>query len=380
MCRTGPGGYRHLVTRRSSIVAWAGALAFPAVAYLTLLNVPRDSVALRVLLPPFVLALPAGLLRRWPPVALGLMLAGSFMFTMTLYSSATGYLQALVVDATVGVVAATRPRWLSVLTAVTVLPVQVAEAAYYTNGSDVFLMSVAFLALAMVAAWTVGNTVRERRDHAATLRSREAAEAVTAERLRIARELHDLVAHSIGIIAIQAGVGSRVMDTQPAEARNALTTIEATSRQTLAELRRTLGALRRAEPGPADLDPAPGLADVDRLVASTADAGVRVDVRWWGERRPLPADVELSAFRIIQEAVTNVVRHAGTRDCQVTIDYRDDNLSIEIVDDGRGCVVVGPGFGITGMRERVGLLGGRFSAGPRPGGGFGVAARLPVPA
>ncbi|MFJ9448497.1 sensor histidine kinase [Kitasatospora sp. NPDC101235] len=194
------------------------------------------------------------------------------------------------------------------------------------------------------------------------------AEAVTSERLRIARELHDMVAHSIGIIAIQAGAGSRVIQTQPAEAREALRAIEATSRETLSGLRRTLVSLRQADRGAttseqSPLAPTPGLADIERLAAATAGAGVRVDVRCTGEQRPVPADIDLSAYRIVQEALTNVVRHA-----------------VEVVDNGRGAIEDGPahGFGLIGMRERAGLLGGHLSAGPRPEGGFRVAARLPL--
>ena len=133
-----------------------------------------------------------------------------------------------------------------------------------------------------------------------------------AERLRIARELHDMVAHSIGVIAIQAGSGRSVFDARPGEARDALAAIEATSRETLSGLRRMVTGLRRAEPGPgpgqAPLGPAPGLADIDRLAATARDAGVQVEVDWHGSREPLPADIDISAFRIIQEAVTNVVR------------------------------------------------------------------------
>jgi signal transduction histidine kinase len=192
-----------------------------------------------------------------------------------------------------------------------------------------------------------------------------------------------MVAHSIGIIAIQAGMGSRVIATQPAEAGNALAAIEATSRQALAGLRQMLSALRNAEsgaPASAPLHPAPGLADLDRLAATTLDAGVRVDVRWRGDRRPFPAEVDLSAFRIVQEAVTNVVRHACTGHCQVTIDCRDEELAIEVTDAGRGGVIASTGYGITGMRERAALLGGQLTAGPRPGGGFRVVASLPLPA
>jgi len=129
------------------------------------------------------------------------------------------------------------------------------------------------------------------------------------------------------------------------------------------------------------LGPAPGLVSLERLAAMTLDAGVRVEVEWLGGREPLPADIDLSAFRIIQEAVTNVVRHAGTDRCLVWVDRQDGQLSIEVTDSGRGgSGAAGTGYGITGMRERAALLGGDFSAGPRPGGGFQVAARLPLPA
>ena len=238
--------------------------------------------------------------------------------------------------------------------------------------------------LVTIIAWLIGNSIRQAQARAELVRAQAAAQTVMAERLRIARELHDIVAHSIGIIAIQAGAGHRVFDASPAEARDALAAIEATSRETLSGLRRMVTGLRRAQPesaaAHAPLDPAPGLADIERLAAITLDAGVTVDVHWRGVREPLPADIDLSAFRIIQEAVTNVVRHASTDHCQVSIDQQDCQLSIEVTDSGGGGTADGTGYGIVGMRERAALLGGDFSAGPRPGGGFRVAARLPVPA
>ena len=249
-------------------------------------------------------------------------------------------------------------------------------------GSAVPLVTLA-VPLVAIIAWLIGNSIRQAQAQAELLRAQAAAQTAMAERLRIARELHDIVAHSIGIIAIQAGAGSRVFDARPDQARDALAAIEATSRETLSGLRRMVTGLRRAEPEPgpgqAPLDPAPGLADIERLAAMTLDAGVQVDVDWHGSREPIPADIDRSAFRIIQEAVTNVVRHAGTGQCRVSIDQRDGQLSIEVTDSGRGGSAAGTGYGITGMRERAALLGGDFSAGPRPGGGFRVAARLPVP-
>jgi signal transduction histidine kinase len=253
-------------------------------------------------------------------------------------------------------------------------------------GPVVPLVAVA-VPLVTIIAWLIGNSIRQAQAKTELVRAQAAAQAALAERLRIARELHDIVAHSIGIIAIQAGAGRRVFDARPAEARDALAAIEATSRETLSGLRRMVTGLRRSEPEPgpgkAPLGPAPapGLADIERLAAVTLDAGVLVNVDWHGSREPLPADIDLSAFRIIQEAVTNVVRHAGTGQCQVVIDQQDGELAIEVTDSGRGGgSVAGTGYGITGMRERAALLDGDFSAGPRPGGGFRVAARLPVPA
>ncbi|MGH3376719.1 MAG: sensor histidine kinase [Actinoallomurus sp.] len=324
-----------------------------------------------------VTTLGAFLLSRAPLAALAVALTGSMVALGTRVAETPVGLF-LLADGVVGYVAATRPRRDSIIAAMMPAGVMTGYAIWGLGGwNDGFAAPLAMTTTTAIA-WLIGNTIHQSRAHADTLRLRATQEAVTAERLRIARELHDMVAHNIGIIAIQAGVGSRVMDTQPAETRNALNAIEATGRETLAGLRRMLGALRQTDPESAPLDPAPGLADVDRLVTRTGDAGVRVDVRWRGLRRELPADIDLSAFRIIQEAVTNVVRHSGTRDCDVTVDFQEEALAIEIVDLGRGAGSGGAGYGITGMRERVSLLHGDFSAGPREEGGFRVSARLPV--
>ncbi|MDH6140362.1 signal transduction histidine kinase [Kitasatospora sp. GP30] len=249
-------------------------------------------------------------------------------------------------------------------------------------------------AFVFAVAWVFGGVYRKRREYLEALHEQTAARAVMAERLRIARELHDSVAHSIGIITVLSGAAARVVQTKPEQTRQALTGIETTSRETLLGLQRMLGALRRAEPddampGAAPLAPAGSLADVPQLAARTAGAGVRVHVTWQGERRPLPPEIELSAFRIIQESVTNVVRHSGARTCRVAVGYEPTGVTIEVVDDGDDgpggpgrprppAAVGGSGFGLLGMRERVTLLSGQFSAGRRPEGGFRVAARLPA--
>ncbi|MFJ5830823.1 sensor histidine kinase [Streptomyces sp. NPDC093089] len=374
-------------------LAWCGALAYPILLCVAVLN-EHEPTGVRLLLPAVLSVLAVPLLRRRPFPALTLMLAGSFAATLTAASKSAsafpftapgqawqiGCLQALLTDLAVARIAATRTRRTALAAAALTLAEQIAAAAHYRSGQDAFVSTIVFLVLMLALAWLTGSLVQERREHAETVRVQAAEQAVAVERLRIARELHDVVAHSIGIIAIQAGTGRRVIETQPAEARNALAVIETTSRDTLAGLRRMLGSLRKAEPEEAPLAPAPGMTDVDRLVATTRNGGVVVDVEWRGERRPLPMDIELSAFRIIQEGLTNVVRHADTHECRVVVDYQEDELSIEITDDGQGPTPAGIGYGITGMRERAFLLHGQFTAGPRPEGGFRVAARLPVPA
>jgi signal transduction histidine kinase len=246
------------------------------------------------------------------------------------------------------------------------------------------------------AAWLLGYFAHNYRAYAARLEERTteleqareelARRAVTEERLRLARELHDVVAHAMSVIAVQSGVGAHVADTQPKEAAKALAAIEATSRAALTELRRLLGVLRQESQPQGDLAPVPGLADLDSLLAEVAKAGLAVRLRVEGTPSPLPAGVDLSAYRIVQEALTNVVKHAGPARAQVVVVYRDQDVTVEVTDDGQG--VGAPtgdgqarvGHGLIGMRERVAAFGGDLEAGPRPGGGFRVAARLPLAA
>ncbi|MEW2354207.1 histidine kinase [Spirillospora sp. NPDC029432] len=317
------------------------------------------------------------LLRRRPLPALTLLLAGSVLEAMALNSTEITFAQFLAAQVALAYIAATRERRAAFaavgLTLGTLAGYALARLllGYYIGTSTQLTV-----ALTAAIAWLAGNWLRQNHERAAAVH----AQAVTAERLRIARELHDSVAHSIGIIAIQSGAAKMVIGTRPAEARAALDAIETSSRETLSGLRRMLGALRQA--GPVTAAPAPGLADLEGLAATTAAAGVQVDLRWQGPRCPLPAEIDRSAFRIVQEAVTNVVRHSGARRCLVSIEHTDRDLAIEIVDSGRGGhpAGAGAGYGLLGMRERVGLLDGDFTAGPRPGGGFRVAARLPVEA
>jgi signal transduction histidine kinase len=245
------------------------------------------------------------------------------------------------------------------------------------------------------AAWLLGHFVGGRRAYTAQLeqtakleraRAELARRAVAEERLRLARELHDVVAHSISVIAVQSGVGAHVAHSQPEEAAKALAAIETTSRAALTELRRLLGVLRQEGEPQGDLAPVPGLSDLDSLLVEVAKAGLGVRLRVEGKPSPLPAGIDLSAYRIVQEALTNVVKHAGPARAQVTIRYHDQEVMVEVTDDGRG--VTAPtgdgrarvGHGLIGMRERVQVFGGDLEIGPHPGGGFRVAARLPLAA
>jgi signal transduction histidine kinase len=414
--------------------------------------------------------------RRRPVFMLGVLLVGAFLVSTLTVPDAAALAFFMPVAYVLYLVAATfekKREAVRVLVAVYVTLVLVA-CVLIIGGRGAFGGSgIIPVVLLVIIAWTLGYSVRQRRRYAVRLQDEAASKAVAQERLRIARELHDVVAHSMSVIAVQAGYGQYVIDSQPGDARTALGAIQTTSREALDEMRRMLGALRQADdadargagtgtgtgagpalrpgpsgtgtgtgsgPGPqtgrtavsdgpsAPLFPAPGLADLDRLIARTAGAGVRVDVTRFGQPRDLPASIDLSAYRIVQEALTNVVKHAQTGSCRVLLGYREDELTIEITDNGAGMPVPelaaagvahaphhgallsrtgsagygldildhpeagldarpavfagglpGAGHGIIGMRERVTLLGGEFSAGPLPGYGFRVSARIPLP-
>ncbi|MGA5821942.1 histidine kinase [Kitasatospora sp. NPDC094028] len=256
-------------------------------------------------------------------------------------------------------------------------------------------------ALLVTVAWTIGYAVQQQRLYTDSLRTRaeqrvqeqlaEARRAAGEERLRIARELHDVVAHTMSVIAVQAGVANHVAAERPDETRRALSSIEETSRGALREMRAMLGILRSEEnsgqpgQGGAGTAPAPGLADLAALVDRTAEAGVQVDLEVRGERPELSPGLDLAAFRVVQEAITNVIKHAAVERCRVAVTYHPDAVMVEVTDDGvgtsrdaeKGGARPVTGHGIVGMRERVGMYGGEFRAGPRPGRGFQVAARFP---
>jgi signal transduction histidine kinase len=249
--------------------------------------------------------------------------------------------------------------------------------------------------LGILVAWLTGRNLRHRRARWAELQARaerlerereeDARRALTEERLRIARELHDVIAHSMSVIAVQSAVGNHVIDSQPAQARQALAAIEATSRSALTEMRRLLGVLRQDGEPRGSLSPAPGLADLASLARQVQDAGLKVWINVDGQPGAVPAGIDLSAYRIIQEALTNVIKHGAASAANVTISYRPDSVTVEVSDHGAAAGPAqvplprtGSGHGIIGMRERVAVFGGEFSAGPGPDGGFRVRARFPI--
>jgi signal transduction histidine kinase len=248
----------------------------------------------------------------------------------------------------------------------------------------------------VAAGWALGVLVGQQRRYATAMRAQaeqraaaevaEAKRALSDERLRIARELHDVLAHSMSLIAVQAGVANHVAAERPDEAQRALTAIEDTSRGALRELRALLGVLRTPEGHTAESEPTPGLADLDALLTRTADAGVRVELVQSGERPPsLPAGLQLALYRVVQESLTNVVKHAGTDHCRVALGFTPAAATVEITDAGAGPYDFGQigapghqGHGIAGMRERVTMYGGELHAGSLPAGGFRVTAGLPL--
>lgn len=248
------------------------------------------------------------------------------------------------------------------------------------------------VAASPLVAAVLGRLTRHRRAHLAFVEERarqaeesrdsEARRKVTEERVRIARELHDLVAHQITLANAQASVAAHLLDTRPDQARASLDELVRTTRQALDELRGTVGLLRQRDDASAPTEPAPGLARLPALLESFRRAGLEVAVRDDGTAGPLSPAVDLTAYRIVQEALTNVAKHAAAGSAEVRLAWDRDAVTVTVADDGRGSPTTQdrpPGYGLIGMRERASAVGGDLSAGPRPGGGFVVTARLPLP-
>ncbi|AXG78527.1 sensor histidine kinase [Streptomyces paludis] len=293
------------------------------------------------------------------------------------------------------------PRWVSRLAlagGVAATPVSQLRWPLPESGTAGRVFFTVVMTVPFVLAWVLGDSLRTRRAYFDQLEERatrlekereaEAKVAVAAERARIARELHDVVAHNVSVMVVQADGAAYVLDAAPDQAKQALETISTTGRQALAEMRRLLGVLRTGDAEDSDgYVPQPDVGQIEDLVEKVREAGLTVDFRIEGTPRPLPSGVELTAYRIVQEALTNSRKHGGPDvGASVRLVYFDDGLGLLVEDDGRGAThelyedggADGRGHGLIGMRERIGMVGGTLDAGPRPGGGFRISALLPL--
>ena len=272
--------------------------------------------------------------------------------------------------------------------ALTALPITVGVIVHNASHAGIVIPELAVFAI----AWVIGDNLRTRRAYLAELEARaarlerereeQADRAVADERVRIARELHDVIAHNVSVMVVQAAAGEDVFDEDPGKARESLAAVASTGRAALAELRRLLGVIRveddRVEPA---YTPQPGIEYIDELVRQVRETGLPVGLSVLGEPRPVPEGVGLCAYRIVQEALTNTLKHAHAPTAQVQLRYVSDALELQVLDDGRGASAVNgtaSGQGLIGMRERVALFGGELTAGPRTGPGYEVRARLPL--
>jgi signal transduction histidine kinase len=325
---------------------------------------------------------------RWPLLAFAIVLAanGACIYAAAPFQAAFQPFVALMLVAySVGSRAeGRRALWAPPVIAVAAIPVFAAAVAHGQNSGNA-LPSYVWLA----AAWAVGRSVHGWRHKSVALelanreleqqRELQAQAAVVVERARIARELHDVIAHNVSMMVVQAGAAERVLDGEQPHVRNALEVIAATGRQTVDEMRTLLGVLR-SDDGPGALRPQPGLADLEQLVCGVREAGLPVTLRIEGVPCPVPQALDLSAFRIVQEALTNTLKHAGPTQAEVTIRYRNESVELEILDTGLGRTGgQRTGHGLVGMRERVMMFGGELEAAAQAGGGgFTVRARLPL--
>nr|WP_202511561.1 sensor histidine kinase [Streptomyces sp. SID3343] len=285
------------------------------------------------------------------------------------------------------------PRWLSRVGLVTIVAGPAVLLARFPESDDASfrdnVLGFGFLVVLLAIAWVLGDSMRTRRAFYAELeeratrlefeRDQQAQIAAAAERARIARELHDVVAHNVSVMVVQADGAAYAIDASPDKAREALGTIAATGREALAEMRRLLGVLRSQSETGAYV-PQPGVDQLGELVDQVRTTGLNVELRVEGVPVELPQSVALTAYRIVQEALTNTRKHAGPdATATVGVGYGEDGLEMEISDDGRGAAAPGDGMGhgLVGMRERVAMLGGRLRTGPSVGGGWSVTAVLP---
>ncbi|MET8836131.1 sensor histidine kinase [Micromonospora sp. NPDC004540] len=321
-----------------------------------------------------VAALAVAVRRRWPLATLAVVTAASTAYLVLGYPYGPILLSFFVAIYTV---AAYRPLRLAAAAAGVALLVLLTHV--FVGAHPPGLVGLMPAAAWVVVPFAVGVTVRLGRENAARNRTDEARRLADAERLRVAREVHDVVGHGLAAIHLQAEVALHLLARKPEQAEAALTAISRTSKEALDELRVTLTVVRRDEAAD-ERAPAPGLAQLPQLRERLAGAGLPVTVEVDGPARPLPVAVDLAAYRVVQEALTNVLRHAGPATATVSLRYAPTEVAVEVTDTGRGAAAPAdrPGYGLAGMRERVTALGGSFAAGPASTGGFRVSATLPV--
>jgi signal transduction histidine kinase len=382
--------------------ALAVLLAFLALLPLWLVPTSAGGRAADLLASALALAmtLPIAFRRRWPVQVLATTVIATILAALTGPSSGVG-LAVLIAIYSVAVYADRRESRAAL--ALTMIAVAVVVTLVLVSTDPALPLAILPLGVVIVwtivgAVWLLGDLVRSRSEAVEELRQRNAELviereenarlAVADERARIARELHDAVAHSLSVMVVQAGAARRALETAEPDgevaaerARGALAAIEATGRDTLSEMRRVVGALRPT--GDEPYEPQPSLDGLDRLLTTVREAGLPVELVVEGEARPIPRGVDLSAYRVVQESLTNTLKHANAASARVRLRYGADALDVEVTDDGRGAaarLLETPhrGYGLAGMRERVAMVGGEIVAQPGPSGGFVVHARLPL--
>jgi signal transduction histidine kinase len=324
--------------------------------------------------------------RRWPVAVLGVSTAAVVSFTLLGYVNGAALVApALALYAVAAEVSVRRAVLLAAATLVVLMTATGAVNPFGHISGGGFVLLPGLVAAALFAGIAVAN----RRAYVASIHDRaqeEARRRVDEERLRIARELHDVVAHTMATINVQAGAAAHVLPTRPEAAAEALQAIKAASKEGLRELRAILNVLRQADEAD-PTQPAPGTAQLETLVDGARRAGLETTLTVTGKPSPLPAAVDLAAYRIVQESLTNAIRHAGPAEAAVALCYGDGELRIDVADTGRGQSAgavtggtgsEGAGHGLAGMRERAAAVGGSVETGPSPGGGYRVAARLPL--
>lgn len=378
---------------------WAVVLLVSCALWVVVDSTPSRSARLAAIPLSFALAAVVALRRKAPERLLLLAVAVGLLQLALGVQANPGNVAFLVIIYTC---ASNGARWssrLALIGGLAAAPVSMLRWPPHTEYSTIWttLLQTFFLTVIFALSWVVGDRLRTRKAYYAELeeraarlhREREAQSkaAVAAERARIARELHDVVAHNVSVMVVQADGAAYVLDAAPDQAKQALSTISTTGRQALAEMRRLLGLLRAGDDAGGEYVPQPGVDQLADLIDQVRGAGLPVRFEVAGQARPLSSGVELTAYRIVQEALTNVRKHGGDgASASVLLGFGDASLDLLIEDDGRGARRElyaqggrdGMGQGLIGMRERIGMVGGTLTAGPRPGGGFRISAVLPL--